>query len=128
MTPNGAGRCRRSDSLRRESFESMRCRSRNPLRAKIVDVDIYDDGHGFKIEFPYLRGDGGAGNGLALVAHRKFEQRKQLVLDLVAALELLFRYFPGRTLGEPTPSVPNFPQKERTCSHASSLAPLTQLR
>ncbi len=48
------------------------------LAAQIVYVDVHDIRHGVKIEFPDLGNNGGAGNGLALVAHQEFKQREFL--------------------------------------------------
>src|SRR3989442_13666329 len=55
--------------------------------AKIVDVHVDDVGRGVKIKFPYLFDDGGAGNGLALVAQQEFQQREFLraEVDVVAS-------------------------------------------
>src|SRR5260370_32052695 len=50
--------------------------------AKIVDIDIHDVGHCIKIEFPDLLDDGGAGNGLALVAHQEFQQSEFLGAEI----------------------------------------------
>src|SRR6266702_1037098 len=50
--------------------------------AKIVDVHIHDVGHCIKIEFPDLLDDGGAGNGLALVAHKEFKQSEFLGAEI----------------------------------------------
>ena len=57
------------------------------LAAKIVDVHVHDVRHRIEIEFPDLFDDGGAGNGLALVAHQEFKQRKFLraKIDAVTA-------------------------------------------
>src|SRR5438309_435337 len=50
--------------------------------AKIVDVHVDDIGHGVEIKFPDLFNNGGAGNGLALVAHQEFEQSKFLGAEI----------------------------------------------
>src|SRR5437016_13762590 len=50
--------------------------------AKIVDVYVDDIGHGVEIKFPDLLDNGGAGNGLALVAHQEFEQSKFLGAEI----------------------------------------------
>src|SRR5712692_9611696 len=55
--------------------------------AKIVDIDIHDVRHGIEVEFPHLLDNGSARNGLALVAHQKFQQSEFLgaEIDVVAA-------------------------------------------
>ncbi len=57
--------------------------------AKIVDVHIHDVGHGVEIKFPHLLDYGSAGNGLALVAHQKFEQSEFLGAEIDVVTSLL---------------------------------------
>ncbi len=53
------------------------------LAAKIIDVHVDDVRHRIKIEFPDLLNNGGAGNGLALVAHQEFKQSKFLWAEIL---------------------------------------------
>src|SRR5260370_32618411 len=52
------------------------------LAAKIVDVDVHDIRRGVKIKFPHLLDNGGAGNGLAFVAHQGFQQSELLWAEI----------------------------------------------
>src|SRR5260370_23394498 len=52
------------------------------LAAKIVDVDVRDIRRGVKIKFPHLLDNGGAGNGLAFVAHQEFQQSELLWAEI----------------------------------------------
>jgi len=76
-----AGRFADLVSLRRESCESARGCIRNPLCGE--DSLIYTSTTLVmvsKLEFPDLFDDGGAGNGLAFVAHQEFQQANSLGL------------------------------------------------
>ena len=50
--------------------------------AKIVDVHVDDVGQVVRSKFPDLLDNGGAGNGLALVAHQQFQQSEFLGAEI----------------------------------------------
>src|SRR5260370_28219910 len=52
------------------------------LAAKIVEVGVHDIRRGVKIKLPHLLDNGGAGNGLAFVAHQEFQQSELLWAEI----------------------------------------------